>query len=493
MIQYDNVTAVAIFAESRGYLTPDEPRDLYRLKPANSLFVISDANGNLVEYVLDIVVDTSKSMANKPTNDCPIQLKITPKAQWPLQRIITADEVNFPIQSDNPLLKIGSTNYTSSNKKAINQFHNDNSFTSLNGYTTAPNSFSPSTHSLQLANSSNNDWIRQIEVNTHMGPHRRLFMGPQFVFKTFNSNLTTTMLNPTSSSVMSDVETPIIDLAGNLELNSLDLTSTTATRPSFNHHSYISTNPMKIGSSSRSSLKKFDCTPTFIEVGAGSFQEGMPILCGQNGILRGSQKSLNNHDLIANDNNLIESIADAMNESNNQSSSSNHSPNVNMINKSSKMNHLTSNNKTAAIVIANRSNDLLINANQTVSSSIGSNSSGVFTVGSYFMINPNIPNVPSSSNGPTVNTSLTSFTSSSSASSSSSSSRSSTNSNNDDTDSIHSTTTHVKLIHNGEQYTNTKPSSRLLASSSINHKINDASSLDNIPFQPDDDQPNLLD
>jgi len=201
MIQYDNVTAVSIFAESRGYLTPDEPRDLYRLKPANSLFVISDANGNLVEYVLDIVVDTSKSIANKPTNDCPIQLKITPKAQWPLQRIITADEINFPIQSDNPLLKIGSTNYTSSNKKAINQFNNDNynSFSSLNGYTTAPNSFTPSTHSLQLANSSNNDWIRQIEVNTHMGPHRRLFMGPQFVFKTFNSNLTTTMLNPTSS------------------------------------------------------------------------------------------------------------------------------------------------------------------------------------------------------------------------------------------------------------------------------------------------------
>lgn len=499
MIQYDNVTAVAIFAESRGYLTPDEPRDLYKLKPANSLFVISDANGNLVEYVLDIVVDTSKSIANKPTNDCPIQLKITPKAQWPLQRIITADEVNYPIQSDNPLLKIGLNNQVmANNKKPIsNQFQNDsyNSFNSFNGYTTAPNSFAPSTtHSLQLANSSNNDWIRQIEVNTHMGPHRRLFMGPQFVFKTFNSNLTTTMLNPTSSSVMSDVETPIIDLAGNLELNSLDLTSTTANRPTFSHHSYTSTNPMKIGSSSRSSLKKFDCTPTFIEVGAGSFQEGMPILCGQNGILRGSQKSLNNQDITTNDNNLIESIADAMNESNNQSSSSNHSPNVNMINKSSNkmINHSTSINKTPAIVIANRSNDLLINANQTASSSIGSNSSGVFTVGSYFMVNPSIPNVQSSSNGPTVNTSLTSFTSSSSASSSSSSSRSSTNSNNDDTDSIHSTTTHVKLIHNGEHYTNTKPSSRLLTSSSSHHKVNDASSLDNIPFQPDDDQPNLL-
>ena len=27
MIQYDNVWSVAVFAESRGYLTPEEPRD----------------------------------------------------------------------------------------------------------------------------------------------------------------------------------------------------------------------------------------------------------------------------------------------------------------------------------------------------------------------------------------------------------------------------------------------------------------------------------
>lgn len=27
MIQYDNVCAISIFAESRGYLSPEEPRD----------------------------------------------------------------------------------------------------------------------------------------------------------------------------------------------------------------------------------------------------------------------------------------------------------------------------------------------------------------------------------------------------------------------------------------------------------------------------------
>ena len=33
MIQYDNVCAVAVFAESRGYLTPEEPRDFAMSKP----------------------------------------------------------------------------------------------------------------------------------------------------------------------------------------------------------------------------------------------------------------------------------------------------------------------------------------------------------------------------------------------------------------------------------------------------------------------------
>lgn len=30
-------------------------------------------------------------------------------------------------------------------------------------------------------------WLSQVEIVTHAGPHRRLWMGPQFVFKTYNS------------------------------------------------------------------------------------------------------------------------------------------------------------------------------------------------------------------------------------------------------------------------------------------------------------------
>lgn len=30
-------------------------------------------------------------------------------------------------------------------------------------------------------------WLSQVEIITHAGPHRRLWMGPQFIFKTYNT------------------------------------------------------------------------------------------------------------------------------------------------------------------------------------------------------------------------------------------------------------------------------------------------------------------
>lgn len=36
---------------------------------------------------------------------------------------------------------------------------------------------------------SDNDerWLSQVEIVTSSGPHRRLWMGPQFIFKTYNT------------------------------------------------------------------------------------------------------------------------------------------------------------------------------------------------------------------------------------------------------------------------------------------------------------------
>lgn len=176
------------------------------------------------------MIDSNKAAGNKATNDSPILLKVIPKAQWPLQRIVATDELRYPIQPDNPLI----CNNTNHSKK---QRYNSNDQTGYmqNNYST--NSYSPSSqhgfnsldsnyqtapNSLVVQTSNNDEWIKQIEVTTHIGPHRRLFMGPQFVFKTFNSNLTTTKLTSNSSSVISDVETPIIDLSGDIELNTLE-------------------------------------------------------------------------------------------------------------------------------------------------------------------------------------------------------------------------------------------------------------------------------
>lgn len=38
---------------------------------------------------------------------------------------------------------------------------------------------------------------------THVGPHRRLWMGPQFSFKTYQNPQTTTIISSTSSSLFS--------------------------------------------------------------------------------------------------------------------------------------------------------------------------------------------------------------------------------------------------------------------------------------------------
>lgn len=103
-----------------------------------------------------------------------------------------------------------------SNDSGAGAYSPTSNYSSLaSNYQTAPTSF-------VVQSSSNDEWIKQIDVSTHIGPHRRLFMGPQFVFKTFNSNLTTTKLTSNSSSVISDVETPIIDLSGDIELNTLE-------------------------------------------------------------------------------------------------------------------------------------------------------------------------------------------------------------------------------------------------------------------------------
>jgi len=46
----------------------------------------------------------------------------------------------------------------------------------------------PSGRELRQDDSESDErWLSQVEIVTHAGPHRRLWMGPQFTFKTYNS------------------------------------------------------------------------------------------------------------------------------------------------------------------------------------------------------------------------------------------------------------------------------------------------------------------
>lgn len=305
--------------------------------------------------MLDVSVDMSKT-GNKRTNDSPIMLKVTPKAQWPLQRSIAINELKYPLFNDNPLLNI----YKKINNLIINEnlLSNNNGYYSIGSYSSSPNlscisnitSIGSNTNDREnesTKNNVNNEWIKLVEISTHLGPHRRLFMGPQFVFKTINSNVTTTALNAASSSIVSN-ETPLIDLSGDIELNSLDLTRN------------YSTSPMSIPADLTNGIS---CTPTYIEVGPGSFQDEMPVF-SMYGSSNESQKSCNKDE--ATNEAIIETIADAMSELQVNNNSPNtavsllNNANTNQINLISTANSSyinNANNKiTAAIAILNNSN-----------------------------------------------------------------------------------------------------------------------------------------
>lgn len=66
----------------------------------------------------------------------------------------------------------------------------------------------------------------QVEIVTHTGPHRRLWMGPQFQFKTIHPSGQTTVISSSSSVLQShgpsDTPQPLSDFdTDDLDLNSL--------------------------------------------------------------------------------------------------------------------------------------------------------------------------------------------------------------------------------------------------------------------------------
>lgn len=105
------------------------------------------------------LVDLSKE---KICDETPIELEVEAKAQWVLgQRTNSQMEISPPLTADNWLIK----------DRVID------------------NNLNLDTSQMDMIRSDERDdrWLSQVEIVTHAGPSRRLWMGPQFVFKLYNT------------------------------------------------------------------------------------------------------------------------------------------------------------------------------------------------------------------------------------------------------------------------------------------------------------------
>lgn len=84
------------------------------------------------------------------------------KAQWVLgQKSISQLEISPPLPIDNWLIK---------DRVIDNNLNLDSSHMEM-----------------MRVDERDDRWLSQVEIVTHAGPHRRLWMGPQFIFKLYNT------------------------------------------------------------------------------------------------------------------------------------------------------------------------------------------------------------------------------------------------------------------------------------------------------------------
>uniref|UniRef100_A0A9J2PLW5 BCAS3 domain-containing protein n=1 Tax=Ascaris lumbricoides TaxID=6252 RepID=A0A9J2PLW5_ASCLU len=134
-----------------------------------SLLVVGD-DGVLTEYSLEVTPaqiphPAAASPATAVTGahprltwESPIQCQLRANASWQLQRCKSSLDVRAPVAESNPLLVwLNASNKIEECK-------------------------------MNLEGERNEKWITQIEVLTYGEPHRRLWTGPQFTFKTFLSS-----------------------------------------------------------------------------------------------------------------------------------------------------------------------------------------------------------------------------------------------------------------------------------------------------------------
>ncbi|KPU77422.1 uncharacterized protein Dana_GF19493, isoform C [Drosophila ananassae] len=156
------LSVCSIFAKSRSWLleppaaTREAPHRVQR-KAVDSLFVMA-GHGALIQYDLDTKLPSNVAK-EKICDDTPIELEVEARAQWNLgRRKDGSQEIKPPLALDNWLIK--------------------DRHASL---------LLDSAHHFDEPDERAESWLAQVEIITHAGPHRRLWMGPQFVFKNYNT------------------------------------------------------------------------------------------------------------------------------------------------------------------------------------------------------------------------------------------------------------------------------------------------------------------
>ncbi|XP_033317343.1 uncharacterized protein LOC117215047 isoform X2 [Bombus bifarius] len=141
----------ACFAPPRAWMYAQRESTAKVMKRAvDSLFIMA-CHGNMIQYDLE-PKPAAGIPKEKVCDDTMIELEVEAKGQWPLLRSPNSLEIVPPLPTSSPLLN-------------VNIIPKDSQDDDL----------------------AEDRWLSQVEIVTHAGPHRRLWMGPQFVFKTYNA------------------------------------------------------------------------------------------------------------------------------------------------------------------------------------------------------------------------------------------------------------------------------------------------------------------
>lgn len=156
------VRITTIFAADRSWLlnvpTRDKPNyKMGRNKTTDCLFVMA-SHGALIQYDLE-PRPSSNVPKEKICDETQIELNVEAKAQWMLLTTDDLSELRPPVPKNNLLLR-----------DVFSYQNNQNTLEETNHHN----------------NLRNDKWLSQVEITSHAGPHRRLWMGPQFTFKTYN-------------------------------------------------------------------------------------------------------------------------------------------------------------------------------------------------------------------------------------------------------------------------------------------------------------------